>query len=95
MHDHSRMILCLFLLGIFIVNPFSSLLTPKFDYESGPGSVSSASGRSILSMETFSYSWKDLFQLSASTLLLSTIYVGLFVLGEKQIYFFQPLKWLV
>ena len=80
MHDHSRMVLCLFVLGVFIVNPFSSFVAPKFDYDSGPESMGAS--RSILSMETFNYSWKDLFQLSASTLFLSTIYVGIFVLGE-------------
>lgn len=81
MHDKSRMILCLFVLGVFIINPFSSLVAPKFD--SGvTGGSSVASGRSILSMETLSYSWSELFHLSASTLLLTTIYIGIFVLGK-------------
>ena len=92
MLDRSRMVLCMFLLGIFIVNPFSSLVQPKFDYSSGPASSSSPSaGRTILGFET-AYSWHDLFKLSASTLLLSAIYSGLFLLGMIKIFIYGEAK---
>ena len=93
MLDRSRMVLCMFLLGIFVVNPFSSLVQPKFD---GPAS-SSPGGRTILGFETAysaysEYSWLDLFRLSASTLLLTAIYSGLFLLGMIKIFIYGEAK---
>lgn len=90
MLDRSRMVLCMFLLGVFIVNPFSSLVQPKFEYSNGPAS-SSPLGRTILGFET-AYSWHDLFKLSASTLLLSAIYSGLFLLGMIKIFIYGEAK---
>ena len=90
MLDRSRMVLCMFLLGVFIVNPFSSLVQPKFEYSSGSAS-SSPVGRTILGFET-AYSWHDLFKLSASTLLLSAIYSGLFLLGMIKIFIYGEAK---
>eukprot|EP00094_Tigriopus_californicus_P003483 TCALIF_03351-PA protein Name:"Similar to Srebf1 Sterol regulatory element-binding protein 1 (Mus musculus)" AED:0.12 eAED:0.12 QI:0/0.8/0.66/1/1/1/6/119/998 len=83
MHDKSRMVLCMFLLGLFVINPFSSMVAPGFDYVSNTGTP----GRTMLSFES-QYSWKQLFQLSASTLLLTTIYVGLFLLGMIRIFIY-------
>ena len=88
MLDRSRMVLCMFLLAVFIVNPFSSLVQPKFEYSSAP---SGPSGRTILGFET-AYSWHDLFKLSASTLLLSAIYSGLFLLGMIKIFIYGEAK---
>lgn len=83
MHDKSRMVLCMFLLALFVINPFSNMISPGFDYTSNTGSH----GRTMLSFES-QYSWKQLFQLSASTLLVTTIYVGLFLLGMIKIFIY-------
>nr|AUZ82871.1 sterol regulatory element-binding protein 1 [Tigriopus kingsejongensis] len=83
MHDKSRMVLCMALLALFIINPFSSMVAPSFDY--APSSASA--GRTVLSIES-SYSWKQLFQLSASTLILTSIYSGLFLLGMIKIFIY-------
>ncbi len=52
--DKSRMVLCMVLLTVFIVNPFSSLVQPTFDYEletpRAPG------GRALQGFDT-GYSW--------------------------------------
>ena len=53
MLDRSRMGLCLFLLAVFVVNPFGPLVQPKFDYEAAGG----AAGRSILGIAETNYSW--------------------------------------
>ena len=53
MLDKSRMVLCMVLLTVFIVNPFSSLVQPTFDYETTAPHVGS---RTILSYDT-GYSW--------------------------------------
>ena len=88
MLDKSRMVLCMALFGIFIINPFGSLLAPKIDRPLSDASTI-LDGRTILSMEGFSnYSWLDLFKLSASTLLLSAIYIGLFLLGMIKIFIY-------
>lgn len=86
MLDKSRMVLCMFLLSIFVINPFSSFVQPKFDYATDAG----AGGRTILSIGGFNtgYSWQDLFELSASTFLLSAIYIGLFLLGMIKIFIY-------
>lgn len=87
MLDKSRMVLCMALFAVFIVNPFGSLVAPKFDFESS--NAMPAGGRTILSLEPFqNYSWMDLFKLSASTLILSGIYIGLFLLGMIKIFIY-------
>lgn len=84
MLDRSRMVLCMAMFAFCFVNPFGSLLQPEIDYNVNPESK----GRSILSFESLSYSWSDLFKLSASKLLLSSLYLLIFLLGMVKIFIY-------
>ena len=84
MLDKSRMVLCMALLTVFIVNPFSSMVQPKFDYESA---AQNAGGRTLQGFDAgYGYSWMDLLRVSASTALLGGIYAGIFLLGMLKIF---------
>ena len=100
MLDKSRMTLCLALLALFVINPLASFVNPDLDPNFLVGGDSSAMSRTILGLsETWSdpgaygYSWKRLFEMSASTLIISTSYlvvflltmVAIFVYGEAQV----------
>ncbi len=54
MLDKSRMILCVVLLTVFVVNPLAPLVTPDFDYVP---TKEGTRGRTILSFDANYYSW--------------------------------------
>jgi len=85
MLDKSRMVLCMALLTIFVVNPFSSLVAPIFDMASVDDPPVHAGGRTLLGLDN-GYSWTDIFRMSASTLSVLAIYAGLFVLGMLRVF---------
>lgn len=87
MLDKSRMVLCMALLALFIFNPFSSLVTPLSQANADFETDGSRTGRTILSTDS-NISWLEIFKLSASTLLLWTIYAMIFLAGMAKIFIY-------
>ncbi len=55
MLDKTRMVLCMALLTLFVVNPFSTLVRPAFDYSISSGQ--NAGGRTLAGFEDSGYTW--------------------------------------